>query len=166
MKPEQSPEFLKSLNEVCEKRWRGWKFGGGYIKAESLDTVGKTLEKIEAERKRLMEKHEEYVRQAELVKVQSGWMRNPHMREIMGNLKRKNRSEGLICPVCGEGDHGNRINGKPVCYMNSKHKAKGVDGLVPLMSPEEAEEWEPPKKKPTFKESWELDNSDIVKARK
>lgn len=142
----RSPEFQKALQEASEKIYREWRSGGEYAKAETKDKVGETLEKIEAERKRLMEKHEEYVRQAELAKQQAMIMSSPHMREITENLRRKNDSRGLVCPVCGERDHGNRINGKPYCFMNAKHKAKGVEGPVPLMTPEKAEEWRPPKK--------------------
>ena len=160
MSSEDSPEFQKALTEACEKKYRGWLFGGDYKKAESKDKIGETLENIEAERKRLMEKHEEYMRQAELIRQQTRFMTNPAMRQITGTLKRKHRAGGLICPVCGEGDHGNRLNGKPVCYMNSKHKAKGVDGPVPLTTPEKAKEWKPSKKPKskslTFKEPEEV----------
>ena len=139
-----SPEFQPALNEACEKQYRGWLFGGEYVKAASKDSVGDTLEEIERERKKLMAKHEGYMREAELVKLQSGWMRNPHMREITGNLKRKQKFSGLVCPVCGGGDKGNTVNGKPVCYMNAKHRGLGP---IPLMTAEKAKDWKPPEKK-------------------
>ena len=166
MSVEESPEFQKALQEACEKQYRGYLFGGGYRKAESKDKVGETLEKIESERKRLMETHEGYMRQAELARQQTSFMTNPVMREITENIRRKHGSSGLVCPVCGEGNHGNKINGKPYCFMNSKHKAKGVDGPVPLMTPEKANDWKPPQKKFKFRMPWELDNGDIVKVRK
>lgn len=134
---EESPEFQKALQEACEKEYRGVIFGGDYIKPES----------VKAEQKRLMEKHEEYLRQAELAKQQARIMTSPHMREITENLRRRNDSQGLICPICGERDHGNRINGKPYCLMYSKHRAKGVDGPVPLMTPKKAKDWKPPRKR-------------------
>ncbi|GAI93495.1 unnamed protein product [marine sediment metagenome] len=165
MSVEESLEFQKALTEACEKQYRGYLFGGAYKKAASKDKIGETLEKIEAERKRLMEKHEGYMKQAELAKQQARFMTDPAMREIMENLRKKHDSGGLVCPVCGEGDHGNKMNGKPICYMNSKHKAKGVNGPVPLMTPEKAKDWKPPAKKPKFKEQWELDEDEIVKVR-
>lgn len=162
MKPEQSPEFMKALNEACEKNYRGWLFGEEYKKAASKDSVGETLKEIEAERKRLMEKHEGYMRQAELAKQQTRFMTDPAMREITETLRRKHGSGGLICPVCGEGDHGNRLNGKPYCYMNAKHNGLGP---IPLMTPEKAAEWEPPVKKPSFRESWELGDDKVLRMR-
>lgn len=161
----ESPEFKAALQEACEREYRGWLFGGGYKKAESKDKVGETLEEIEAERRRLMEKHEGYMRQAELAKQQAKIMSDPYMREVTENLRRKHRAEGgLICPVCGEEDHGNMINGKRYCFMNAKHKAKGVEGPVPLMTPEKAKDWKPPNKKFKHKEPWELDDSEVAKA--
>lgn len=161
----ESPEFLAARNKACEKKFRGWLYGGDYVEAASKDKVGETLEQIERDRKRLMEKHEGYMRQADLARI----MANPHVRQITEASReasrRKHGSGGLVCPVCGEGDHGNRANGKPVCYMNSKHKAKGVDGPVPLMSPEKAKDWSPPPKKFKRTEPWELDDSELVKAR-
>jgi len=165
MNVENSPEFQKALNEACEKQYRGYLFGGAYRKAESKDKIGETLEDIERERKNLMETHEGYMREAELARQQARFMTNSHMRQITENLKRKQEVSGLVCPVCGGGDKGNRVNGKPVCYDVKKHKAKDVDGPVPLMSPEKAEEWKPPGKKPKFREPWELGDDDVVKVR-
>ncbi len=78
--------------------------------------------------------------------------RNPHFQEIKRNLSKV--SGGLICPICGEGNHGNRMNGKPVCMMNAKHNGLGP---MQLMTAKKAKEWKPPKKKSkpqsyTFKE--------------
>lgn len=83
----------------------------------------------------------------EKIRRESRMQTHPYHREVKDNLKRKQGSDsGLICPCCQEGDHGNRMGGKPYCLMNAKHKVKGVDGPVPLMTPEEAEDWEPPAK--------------------
>ena len=146
MSVEDSPEFQKALNEACEKKYRGWLFGGDYKKAESRDKVGETLKEIEADRKRLMEKHEEYMRQAELAKQQARFMINPHMREITETLRKKHDSVGLVCPVCGGGDEGNRMNGKPWCMKCN----------APLMTVKKMAGWvKPEKPKPqsfTFKE--------------
>ena len=83
----------------------------------------------------------------EKIRRESRMQTHPYHVEVKGNLKRKHGSDSaLCCPCCGAGDHGNRMGGKPVCMMNAKHKAKGVDGPVLLMTPEEAGEWEPPAK--------------------
>lgn len=83
----------------------------------------------------------------ERIRRESRMATSPYHLEVKGNLKRKHGSKSsLVCPCCGSEDHGNRMGGKPVCMMNAKHKAKGVDGPVLLLSPEEAEEWEPPVK--------------------
>lgn len=151
MSVEDSPEFQKALTEACEKQYRGYLFGGEYKKAASKDKIGETLEKIEAERKKLMEKHEGYMKQAELVILQSGWMRNPHMRQITETLKRKHSAGGLVCPVCGEGDEGNRMNGKPWCMKCN----------VPLMTKEKAKSWVKPPEKPKPK-SYTFNETDGV----
>lgn len=172
----ENPELRVAFEEAADKVCREHLFGGGYAKANSKDTIADTMEEIQRLRggakreldrsmkkhEKLMEKHQEYMKQAELTKQQARGMTNPVMREITVNLKRKQGSDGLICPVCGEGDHRNKINGKPYCFMNAKHKGLGP---IPLMTPEKAKDWEPPKKKSKFKELWELDDDDIVKAR-
>ncbi len=100
-----------------------------------------------------MEKYRKEIQaHSDRIKAESERQRNPHFQEITRNLRKD--SGGLICPVCGEGDHGNRMNGKPVCMMNAKH---GGLGPVPLMSSEKVKDWKPPKKKSkpqsyTFKE--------------
>ncbi|GAH68856.1 unnamed protein product, partial [marine sediment metagenome] len=43
---------------------------------------------------------------------------------------------GLVCPVCGEGDEGNRMNGKPWCMKCN----------APLMTVEKAADWVKPEK--------------------
>lgn len=120
------------------------------------------MEKHNEIHQEMMEKYGDYIKQAKQLRFLS----NPHAREITANLKKKHGSSGLICPCCGEGDHGNIINGKRVCYMTSKHKAKGIDGPVLLMSPEKAEDWEPPKKTVMPKEMWELNKEEIVRVKR
>lgn len=93
--------------------------------------------------------HGKMQRYSRKVKVEAERRSNPHNREIRKTLSlRHGSSGGLVCPVCGEGNHGNQISGKPYCFMNAKHKQKGVDGPVPLMTPEKAKEWKPPSKTP------------------
>ena len=143
MSVEESPEFQKALNEVCEKQYRGFLYGGEYAKSHSKDSIAETMEEMQRQRRKIEAEVEGIKKHADQVRRDTRFMSSPHMREITANLKRKSRSSGLICPVCGEGDLGNRMNGKPVCMMNAKH-----DGLGPvlLMTPEKAKEWKPPKK--------------------
>lgn len=92
---------------------------------------------------------------------------NPHAREITANLRRKHGSaSALSCPCCGSGDLGNKMNGKPVCMMNAKHKAEGVDGPVLLLSPEKAKEWTPPPAKPKPKSFTFNEPDGVMKWRK
>ncbi len=100
-----------------------------------------------------MEKyHVEIAGYSDRIRAETERKMNKHFQEITRSLSRG--SGGLVCPVCGEGDHGNRMNGKPVCMMNAKHKGLGS---IPLMTPEKAKDWKLPKKKQksqsfTFKE--------------
>lgn len=99
-----------------------------------------------------MEKYrEEIQRHSDRIRAEAERQRNKHFQEINRNLSRG--SGGLVCPVCGEGDHGNRMNSKPYCFMNAKHRGLGP---IPLMSPEKAKDWKPPEKPKsqsfTFKE--------------
>lgn len=164
-----SPDFQKALNEACEKQYRAYLFGGAYATAHSKDTIADTMEEMRRRREEIEAKSEDFRRHAEQVRREAEEMRfrmHPHVREIDELYRRLHGAGGLICPLCGERDHGNRINGKPVCSMIAKHKAKGVDGPVPLLLLEKAKEWKPPKKKFKFKEPWELDDSEVVKVRK
>ncbi|GAG44180.1 unnamed protein product, partial [marine sediment metagenome] len=97
------------------------------------------------------------------IRVEFERQRNKHFQEITRNLRKRDGYISLVCPKCGEDDHGNRMNGKPYCFMNTKH---GGLGPVPLMTPEKAKDWKPPTKKFKKKDSWELDTSDIVRERK
>lgn len=64
---------------------------------------------------------------------------NEHYREIMAGLSQKS-SSGLICAKCRGKDTGNRMNRKPWCMVCN----------LPLMTPEDAAEWMPPKKPSMF----------------
>ncbi len=146
MSSNNSPEFFKALNKACEKQYRGYLFGGDYAKAHSKDIISDTMEGMQRKRRKIESSakgiriHAEQARRKAIIKT------NPHMREITSNIRRRSGSSGLICPVCGEGDHGNRMGRKPYCFMNAKH---GELGPVPLMTPEKAKEWKPPEKQKT-----------------
>ena len=152
---DETPEFQQSLNKACEEQYRSWLFGGGYAKASSKDTIADTMEEIRRRREEIEVTVEETRRHADRTRREAMIMLNPHMREITANFKIKGGPSGLVCPVCGEGDHGNRMNGKAWC----------VKCNVPLITVEKAEEWKPPKKKFKLREPWELDSSEVAKVR-
>jgi len=95
-----------------------------------------------------MEKYrDEMQRYSDKIRVESERQHNPHFQEITRNLSKG--SGGLVCPVCGEGDHGNKgARNIPICYMNWKH---GGLGPIQLVKPEDVKDWKPPKKKPKIK---------------
>lgn len=161
MSIEPSLEFQKALNEACEKQYRGFLYGESYFETHS--EVAETMEEIQQQREEIENKVEEFRVEARRIRRES----HPHMREILASLKRrslkKSGGSGLICPACGEGDHGNRMNGKPVCMMSSKHRGLGP---VLLVSPKKAKEWKFPDKKVGYKESWELSDNEIVRVKK
>ena len=147
MSIEESPEFEKALFEACEKQFRGHLFGGGYAKASSKDTIAATMEEVKRQREHMMREIDGALAHSEKMVREAKIQTHPHMRDITANLKRKyGGGKGLVCPVCGEGDQGNRMNEKPVCLMNDKHKQQGVKGPVLLLTPEKAEKWDAPKK--------------------
>lgn len=149
----ENPELRAAITEACEKQYRGHLYGGGYAKAHSKDIIAGTMEEMQRQREAIEAKVEGIRSHAEQVRREATMRANPYIREITANLKRKYGSVGLVCPVCGEGDHRNRMNGKPVCMMNAKHKGLGP---IPLMTLEKAREWKPPEKPKiksfTFKE--------------
>lgn len=160
---EESPEFQKALNEACEKQYRGFLYGGDYVKAHSKDAIAGTMEEMQRQRREIEARIKDVKKHADHVRHKAMIMSDPHMREITANIKRKVGSSGLICPMCAEGDHGNRMNGKPICYMNAKHDGLGP---IPLMTPEKAKEWKPPKK-PVKTGSYTFNEPDgVVKCRK
>lgn len=168
MTVEESPEFLRALNEACEKRYRAYLFGGEDAKAHSRDTISDTMEEMQRRRKEIEAMSEDIRRHTERVRREAKERRfrmHPHVREIDEVYRRAHGGGGLICPICGERDHGNRMNGRPYCFMNARHKVMGVDGPVPLMSPEKARDWNPPKKKARLREPWEQDEREIVRVK-
>ena len=150
MSVEESPEFQKALRDGAEKALN-----------RLNSTKPKCKDGVEVKAEALRSRAKE--RETEFGEVERWWS-DPHMREITANLKRKNGLVDLVCPVCGEGDNGNRMNDIPICFMNAKHKAKGVDGPVPLMTPEKAKDWKPPRKRPTLQELIE-ESTGILKDR-
>lgn len=159
---EETPEFQKALNEACEKQYRVLFYGEQVEKAHSNHLISNTIEDMRRQRKEIEAKFEDIKRRGDQVRYEAMIMANPHMREITANLKRKQPSSGLICPVCGDGDHGNRVNGKPYCFMKAKHEGLG---RILLMTPEKAKDWKTPTKRFKQREPWELGENDIVKVK-
>ena len=152
----ESPEFVKALNESCEKQYRGHTFGGEYVKAYSKDTIADKMEEIQRHRREIEAEVAEARVHADRVRGEMLIMDDPHLREITEALMARHRTDGeLVCPNCGETNHGNKMNKKPWCMKCS----------LPLMTAEKAKNWEPTKKKPKFNEPWELDDDEIVKVR-
>lgn len=145
MSVEESPEFQKALNEACERQYRGFLYGGNYARAHSKDTIADTMDEIQKQRAKIEAENADLRRMAEDTRRQASILSSAPMREITKNFKRKYGSSGLICPACGEGDHGNKMNGRPVCLMNAKHKKHGITGPVLLTTLEKAVIWKPPK---------------------
>lgn len=106
-----------------------------------------------------MEKyHKEMQAYSGRIRAEAEMQRNPHYQEITKNLKSRHGSSGLVCPMCGEGDQGNRMNGKPVCMMNAKHKGLGP---IVLVRPEQVKNWKQPKK-PLKPKSYTFEEPDGV----
>lgn len=53
-------------------------------------------------------------------KLKHKYLLDPALREIqhkfMESVEVEKGSKSLVCPVCGSGDMGNRMNGKPWCF--------------------------------------------------
>lgn len=73
---------------------------------------------------------------AKRLRRESKFITDPHLREITENLRRKDGAVGLICPICGDRDHGNTVNGRPSC----------LKCRAPLMTAEKAASWVKPMK--------------------
>ena len=129
----ESPEFLRALHEACERQYREYLYGGGIV--SSKDKIADTMEEMQRQRREIEEKVAEARVHAERRREEMRIMGDPHLREITESLRKRNRVEGgLVCPKCGDTDHGNRMNGKPYCMKCN----------LPLMSAEKAAEWVKP----------------------
>ena len=56
---------------------------------------------------------------------------NPQVKRIEEDLRERAVKVGLVCPECGDSDHGNRMNGRPWCLRCN----------VPLMEPSKVGKW-------------------------
>lgn len=91
---------------------------------------------------------EEFILRARQVREEIRIMSDPLLREITENLRKAHQSKtGLICPQCGDTDHGNRMNKKPWCMKCN----------LPLMSAEKAAKWVKPQQPKRFNYGPEVD---------
>jgi hypothetical protein len=92
-----NPELLKSLEAQIPKQIAG------------VQKREEKLEKTKAKWQRDVDKAEKLRREYD-----------PLLREIQDKLLRKldvvKGEDSLVCPKCGEGDTGNKMNGKPWCF--------------------------------------------------
>ena len=103
------PDLLKSLekeipNQIRRVNTRKKKLSKGKSKLQrDLEDVYRIVE--EAKRK--------------ADKLRREYMIDPHLRKIQENFNSKlgviKGENSLVCPECGEGDHGNRMNKQPWC---------------------------------------------------
>lgn len=115
----------------------------------------------EITRESMKKYHKEIQVYSDKIRAEAERQRNKHFQEITRNLSRV--SGGLVCPVCGAGDHGNRMNGKPICMMNAKHRGLGP---IPLMTPEKAKEWKPPEKPVTTRSYTFIEPEGVTRTRR
>jgi len=104
-----NPELLRSLekeipNQIRRVNTRKAKESRGKSKLQrDLEDVDR---RVEEAKRRVDELRREY-------------MIGPHLREIQENFNRKigviRGKDGLVCPECGEGDKGNKMNRRPWC---------------------------------------------------
>ena len=150
---ENSPEFKKALEEACEDQWLNW-FYGGSLKSVPKQDVEEELKRLQRVKEEAQRSVEEAKRQAENIKRRIEKRRgeitetaeelrrlnNPLLQRAMKNFEVS--KVDLVCPICGEGDKGNRMNEKPWCvncntqlikyklaekWMNVKVMGKGLD---------------------------------------
>jgi rubrerythrin len=103
-----NPELLKSLEEQIPRQVAG---------------VQKRVEKREKGKAKWQRDLEDVDRRVQEAKDRAEKLRreyDPLLREIQGKLLRKldvvKSEDSLVCPKCGEGDKGNKMNGKPWCF--------------------------------------------------
>lgn len=104
-----NPELLESLekaipNQVRKAQTRKKKLSKGKSKLQrDLEDVDRRVE--EAKRK--------------ADKLRRKYLVDPHLRKIQENFNKKldiiKGKNTLVCPTCGEGDHGNKMNKQPWC---------------------------------------------------
>jgi hypothetical protein len=103
-----NPELLKSLEQQIPKQ---------------IAAVQKHEEKLWKGKAKWQRDLEDVDRRVQEAKDRAEKLRreyDPHLREIQDKLLRKldvvKGEDSLVCPKCGEGDKGNKMNGKPWCF--------------------------------------------------
>lgn len=94
------------------------------LEKELLAQAPRQWKLFEAKKKKLRKTKSKHQREMEdlekkVAELKRKYMADPALREInrkfMERLKPENASK-LVCPSCGEGDKGNRMNSKPWCF--------------------------------------------------
>jgi len=117
-----NPELLKSLEQQIPKQVAG------------MQKREEKLRKGKAKWQRDLDRRVEKLR-AKADQLRQDYMMDPRLREIQNKLLRKldvvKGDKSLVCPKCGEGDYGNKMNGKPWCFKCN----------VPLMPKDQVAKW-------------------------
>ena len=100
---------------------------------------------------------EEAITKAKQMREKMRIMGDQHLREITENLRRAHAAgSGLVCPSCGDGDHGNRMGKKPWCMKCN----------LPLMKSEKAAKWIKPQQPKKFTRGYEEPDGMVRSKRK
>ena len=100
---------------------------------------------------------EERIREAKRMREDVRIRSDPHLREITEKLRRAHAAgSGLVCPSCGDGDHGNRMGKKPWCMKCN----------LPLMKLEKAAKWIKPQQPKKFNRGFEEPDGMVRSKRK
>jgi RNA polymerase-binding transcription factor DksA len=110
---EANPDFLKSLEQEIPKQV------SRFLSRKLKENKGKSEWQREIEEAEA--KAEEARRMAENLQLELLLNLPSHLRGFSNPVQNK----FLICPECGQGDSGNRLNGKPWCF-------KCYSPLVPM----------------------------------
>lgn len=96
--------------------------------------IPKQMQEVETRRKKFMKGESKLRRDLEDIYRKS--MVDPHLRRIQSQLMRKlhveTETKELVCPVCGDRDHGNEMNGKHWCFKCNS----------PLIPKEQLKRWQ------------------------
>ena len=123
MSVKDSPEFQNALKEACDNQWQTWLYGG-VAKKSSKRNVEKDLNRIQQIKQDAQMKVDAVEKKADSIRKKSEELRrlhDPSLKRITENYKLKNDIQGviLVCPKCGDSDHGNKMNGKPWCMSKN-----------------------------------------------
>lgn len=96
MSVESSPEFKAALNKASEGAYNKFLFGSKR-KVKAVEELSPSVAKILKEVAYMKKAAERLKREANQTRIRI-------------------HNSGIVCPVCGEGDQGNTMNGEPWCF--------------------------------------------------